>query len=74
MSVFAELLNETRDRLKAKHRSWVPLHFDWDPGDGLFQWSCWFLDPTTLAPAMYYGESGEQALRRLVEALRESRC
>jgi hypothetical protein len=42
------------------------LHFTWDGTDRADSWCAWH---DALGGAIYKGNSGEQALRRLVEAL-----
>lgn len=78
MSPFAQLLTEAQSILRARHRRDVGLHFDWDGHNGDDAWKCWADDPTLLNPAtgpsgpyaIFTGVSGEQALRRLVDALK----
>lgn len=73
-SAFAELLEEARDRLRQRHRQAVPLAFDWDATSGPESWSAWanIYVPGTDSRRCYFGSTGEEALRRLVEALRAS--
>lgn len=69
-SAFGLLLDEGEAILRQKARRAVSFHFDWDGTEGPCAWQCWtgmkFLDK----PSTYMGASGEEALRRLVEALR----
>ncbi len=67
MSVFTELLLEARDRLRVQHRRDVGFSFDWDSTDGPESWCAW---ANVGRATVYRGASGEEALRRLVEALR----
>jgi hypothetical protein len=70
-SAFSTLLCEARDRLRAVYRDTVGLHFDWDGSESPRAWAGWYMDPVTQTPKMHYGASGEQALRILVEQLRQ---
>lgn len=64
MSAFAQLLIEARDTLRRRYRKAVGLHFDWDGTDGTRSWSAWWDDGP-----VFFGSSGEESLRRLVEGL-----
>lgn len=59
-SAFAMLLDEARDFVRQRYRREVDLHFDWDG----VEWCCW----ESGTRRVYRGVSGEEALRRLVEA------
>lgn len=71
VSPFSLLLNEASALLRVKHREAATLHFDWHTDGGIEPWKAWAtLGGMSLTP-IASGESGEQALRRLVEELRE---
>jgi hypothetical protein len=65
-SAFAQLLEEGQTLLHQRNRRAVMLHFTWDGTDRAYSWCAWH---DALGGAIYKGNSGEQALRRLVEAL-----
>lgn len=68
MSPFAQLLTEAQSILRTRHRRTVGLHFDWDGDDGPTSWKAWH-DGEPI-PVIHTGQAGEQALRRLVDALK----
>lgn len=70
MSPFAQLLAEAQDILRTRQRRTVGLHFDWDGDSGPESWKAWHDAAPGEAVKVYSGMAGEQALRRLVEALR----
>lgn len=67
-SAFALLLEEARDRLRRRWRRDVALHFDWDGSAREDSWTAWY--DVADEYEVFRGCAGEQALRRLVEALR----
>lgn len=67
MSAFAALLIEARDTLMRLQRRQVGVHFDWTGGDDAQSWRCWYDDGP-----IAFGSAGEEALRRMVEALRNA--
>jgi len=70
-SAFAQLLEEAQHLLHRRARRPVRLDFAWNGTEQPGAWSCWYEEVTQLpTPKVYFGMSGEQALRNMVEALR----
>lgn len=78
-SAFAMLLEEAQAILHREARGYVPIHWVWDGTERDGSWQVWHDGPKLAAMSLnravsqrqvWTGSAGEQAVRRMVEALR----